>query len=524
MLSTCSATLRAGARRVAPRAARQQLTVQTSQRVTRPVGVRASRALSTTAAVSNPDRDVTRSLIIRTLSQIGSRREGQQYLSYFTSVDSQRFAVVKVGGAILTDYLDELCKDLAFLYNVGLIPVIVHGAGPQLNRLLEEAGVEPEFEEGIRVTDPKTLGVARKLFLEENLKLVDALERVGVRTRPLTTVFTAEYLDKSRWKLVGKLTHVNKRPIELAIQQGYMPILTSMAETVDGQILNVNADVAAAELARALEPLKIVYLSEKGGLYNGDTGQRISQINLDEEYDHLMSQPWCRYGTRLKIKEIKELLDTLPRTTSVAIIHPSELPKELFTDSGAGTLIRRGDKVNTADDLSEFPDIEKLKSTLIRDREGLDAEATVDRYLHYLKDNSFKAYFDEPMNCLAIVLPPNNEDRSHATLATLTMTKEGWLSNVGENVFSAIKKDNPNLVWTVGAEDENLAWFFDKADGSLSRDGSLLFWYGVDSGAEATTLMEEFKAHGRAMLGDSNLESRLRKAARVASHALNQAT
>ncbi|CCF32245.1 Arg-6, partial [Colletotrichum higginsianum] len=378
-----AAVIRAGARRAVPRVVRRQNVAAVRNPFQR---LNAIRALSSTSSQSElANRDRTRAIIIRTLSQIGSRREGQQYLSYFTSVSSQKFAVIKVGGAILTDYLDDLCENIAFLYEVGLYPVIVHGAGPQLNRLLQEAGVEPQFEEGIRVTDGKTLTVARKLFLQENMKLVEKLEGLGVRTRPLTTVLTADYLDKEKWNLVGKITSVDKGPVELAISQGYVPILTSMAETTEGQILNVNADVAAAELARALEPLKIVYLSEKGGLFNGETGDKISHINLDEEYDHLMSQSWCRYGTRLKIKEIKELLETLPRTSSVAIIHPSDLQKELFTDSGAGTLIRRGDKIAFADNIASFPDLAKLKQTLIRDREGMDAEATVDRYIEFLK-------------------------------------------------------------------------------------------------------------------------------------------
>ena len=85
----------------------------------------------------------------------------------------------------------------------------------------------------------------------------------------------------------------------------------------------MNADVAAGELARALQPLKIVYLSEKGGLFNGDTQEKISAINLDEEYEDLMSGRhwWVRHGTRLKIKEMNDLLADLPRTSSVAIIH-----------------------------------------------------------------------------------------------------------------------------------------------------------------------------------------------------------
>ena len=212
----------------------------------------------------------TRATVIQLLSNIGSKREVQQYLSHFTSVSSQQFAVIKVGGAIITEHLQTLSSALAFLNHVGLFPVVVHGAGPQLNKMLEAAGVEPQFEDGIRVTDGKTLNLARNLFLEENLKLVEALEELGVRARPITSgVFSADYLDKEKYNLVGKINMVDKRPIEASIQAGCLPILPSMAESPTGQVLNVNADVAAGELARAIQPLKIVYLSEKGGLFNG---------------------------------------------------------------------------------------------------------------------------------------------------------------------------------------------------------------------------------------------------------------
>ena len=459
----------------------------------------------------------TRSTVVQLLSNIGSKREVQQYLSHFSSVSSQQFAVIKVGGAIITEHLQTLSSALAFLNHVGLFPVVVHGAGPQLNRMLEAAGVEPHFEDGIRVTDGKTLALARSLFLEENLKLVEELENLGVRARPITSgVFTADYLDKPKYNLVGKINHIDKTPIEAAIRSGCLPILTSMAETPEGQVLNVNADVAAGELARALQPLKIVYLSEKGGLFNGDTKEKISAINLDEEYDDLMTQWWVRHGTRLKIKEMKELLVDLPRSSSVAIIHPADLQKELFTDSGAGTLIRRGNKVHVNTSLSEFSDREFLKEVLVRDREGLDARATVDRYLKDLEKRDFRAYFDEPMEALAIVLPPETSS-SLAQLATLTITKAGWLTNVADNVFASIKKDFPKLMWTVKEDDENLTWFFDKAEGSLSRQGEVLFWYGVESGDEVKELVTEFGKHGRDMFGSHNLESRIQKAARAAT-------
>lgn len=241
----------------------------------------------------------TQSVIQRLLGAIGSKKEAQQYLSRFTSVTPQQFAVIKVGGAVLTDHLEDLVTSLAFLYNLGLYPVVVHGAGPQLNQILKDSGVEPRFEDGIRVTDYKTLGIAHSLFVEENAKLVEALEDLGVRARPLALgTFKADYLDRGKYGLVGKITRVNKTEVEDSIEAGCLPILTSMALTDDLQILNVNADVAAGELARALQPLKIVYLSEKGGLLNGNTGEKISVINLDEEYEDLMSGKH-KWGKRL---------------------------------------------------------------------------------------------------------------------------------------------------------------------------------------------------------------------------------
>ena len=148
----------------------------------------------------------------------------------------------------------------------------------------------PQFQDGIRRTDAKTLAIARKLFLEEDNRLIERLDSLGVATRAIQGAFGASYLDKEKWQYVGEITEVRKQAIESSISAVYVPILTSMAEGEDGHLLNVNADVAAAELARALKPLKVVYLSEKGGLFDGDK-KKISQINLDEEFEYLMAQP-----------------------------------------------------------------------------------------------------------------------------------------------------------------------------------------------------------------------------------------
>ena len=166
----------------------------------------------------------TRSTVVQLLNNIGSKREVEQYLKYFTSVSQQQFAVIKVGGAIITQQLNELASCLAFLYHLGLYPIVLHGTGPQINELLENEGVEPEYIDGIRITNAKTMEVVRKCFLEQNLRLVTALEKMGVRARPITAgVFGAEYLDQDKYQLVGKVNSVNKTPIEAAIEPRHLP-------------------------------------------------------------------------------------------------------------------------------------------------------------------------------------------------------------------------------------------------------------------------------------------------------------
>ena len=102
---------------------------------------------------------------------------------------------------------------------------------------------------------------SQRVFLQENLKLTTALERLGTRARPIPTgVFTADYLDKAKYGLVGRITRVDKAPIEAAILAGCLPILTSLAENAEGQVLNVNADVAAGELAKVLEVSQALHI------------------------------------------------------------------------------------------------------------------------------------------------------------------------------------------------------------------------------------------------------------------------
>src|SRR5690606_12439647 len=187
--------------------------------------------------------------------------------------------------------------------------------------------------------------IVRRVFQAQNLKLVEALQEADTRATSITAgVFEADYLDRDLLGLVGQVNRVNLAPIEASLHAGSIPVIASMGETTGGQILNINADFAANELVQVLQPYKIIFLTGTGGLLD-EKGRVIESINLSTEYEHLMAQPWINGGMRVKLEQIKDLLDRLPLTSSVSITRPSELTKELFTHRGSGTLVRRGEKV-----------------------------------------------------------------------------------------------------------------------------------------------------------------------------------
>ena len=126
-------------------------------------------------------------VIVKLLRSLGSRKEAEQYLKQYSEIEAKKFAIIKVGGGIIQDDLDSLVSSLTFLQRVGLFPIVIHGAGPQLNAALKDAGISTKIVDGQRVTSPETLEIARKVFQKQNLKLVEALEKLGTRARPITS-------------------------------------------------------------------------------------------------------------------------------------------------------------------------------------------------------------------------------------------------------------------------------------------------------------------------------------------------
>ena len=435
------------------------------------------------------DTHKTRQTIVRLLSSMASAKEISQYLKRFSQLDAKRFAVVKVGGAVLRDDLEALTSSLAFLQQVGLTPIVIHGAGPQLDAELSAAGIEKVTRDGLRVTSPQALGIVRRVFHAQNLALVAALREVDARaTSIVSAVFEAEYMDRDKYGLVGKVSAVHLAPIEASLQAGSIPVIASLGETSDGQILNVNADFAANELVQALQPYKIVFLTETGGLLDGK-GKLIDSINLSSEFAHLMTQPWLHSGMRVKIEQIKALLDKLPLTSSVSITKPEELAKELFTHKGSGTLVRRGEKVQTVTSWQQI-DCQRLR-TLI--------ESSFGRVLapdYFERTRLHRAYISENYRA-AIIL---TDEAQGIYLDKFAVLEEAQGEGLGRAVWQVMREENPRVFWRSRHNNPVNEFYFNEADGCYRINGWKLFWYGFAEFAEIAACVKHCRERPATLL------------------------
>ncbi|RAN81029.1 acetylglutamate kinase [Bacillus sp. SRB_336] len=416
----------------------------------------------------------TRKTIVRLLSSMGSAKEIQQYLKRFSEVDAKRFAVVKVGGAVLRDELADLASSLTFLQQVGLTPIVLHGAGPQLDEELAAAGIEKHTIDGLRVTSPRALGIVRRVFQQQNLKLVEALQSMDTRATSVATgVFMADYLDRGTYGMVGKVRSINLAPIEASLRANSIPVIASLGETDEGQILNINADFAANELVRVLQPYKIVFLTGTGGLLDED-GKLIDSINLSTEFEQLMAQPWINGGMRLKIGQIADLLADLPLTSSVSITRPSELAKELFTHKGSGTLVRRGEKVLSFDSW-EHVDCSRMRALI----ESSFGRTLVGDYFERTRPR--RIYVSENYRA-AMILTEEHVDNGQGLpyLDKFAVLDDAQGEGLGRAVWQVMREENPRLFWRSRHGNPVNPFYYAESDGCIKQPRWKVFWYGLD--------------------------------------------
>jgi acetylglutamate kinase len=265
-----------------------------------------------------------------------------------------RVVVIKFGGNAMVD--EELqrafAQDMAYLRFVGIKPVVVHGGGPQITAKLADLGIESEFRGGLRYTDEKTIEVVRDVLRNQiAAQLASLIGDSGAVAKVLSgeddDLFRAV---KVKGKgpdgevdlgLVGEVRSVNPRSVVQAIERGDVPVISTVAPTTRGELLNVNADLAAASLAVALGAEKLMVLTDVAGLY-ADWPNRdslVSEITANELRELM---PALESGMIPKMQACLDAVDGgVPKAHIIDGREPHSILLEIFTASGVGTQVTR---------------------------------------------------------------------------------------------------------------------------------------------------------------------------------------
>jgi acetylglutamate kinase len=263
-----------------------------------------------------------------------------------------KVVVVKFGGNAMVDaeLQKAFAEDMAYLRWVGIRPVVVHGGGPQISARLAELGIQSEFRGGFRVTTDETISVVRDVLREEiSAQLAELIQAAGAETVVMSgedaNLFRAEKttLDTEEGPvdigLVGEVTQVNPRIVLEALEAGRVPVVSTVAPTTGGELLNVNADLAAAALAVALGAEKLMVLTDVPGLYSDwpNRDSLVSEITA-QELDELL--PSLESGMIPKMQScLKAVQGGVPTAHVIDGRTPHSILLEIFTVTGVGTIV-----------------------------------------------------------------------------------------------------------------------------------------------------------------------------------------
>ena len=258
---------------------------------------------------------------------------------------SKEKIVIKCGGRVLLEpeLFNNFITDVAILKKLGLTPIVVHGGGPRIKKKLDELNIESKFIMGLRVTDEKVIKVVEEVMIKFNKEIVQALEKKGCSAKSITikenSIIHAEQKN-IELGFVGKPIKINDKLIKELIKENVIPVVSPMGLDEKKQAYNINADTAAGALARSIKSRRLMLMTDVEGVY--DKNKKIISEIKSAEAEKLIYDETISEGMIPKIRTcIKAVNDGVRGVVIIDGRRPHSILFEIFSDKGAGTLIRK---------------------------------------------------------------------------------------------------------------------------------------------------------------------------------------
>ena len=266
---------------------------------------------------------------------------------------NKKVIVVKYGGSAMVD--EELKKrviqDVTLLKLVGFKPIIVHGGGKDISRMVERVGMTPQFVNGLRVTDEETMEIAEMVLNKVNKGLVQLVESLGVRAIGISgkdgglLQVNKKYSEGKDIGFVGEVKKVNTEILMDLLEKDFLPVICTIGMDDEFQSYNINADDAACAIAQAMEAEKLAFLTDIEGVYKDpkDPETLISELTVTEAKS-LITDGYIGGGM---LPKLQNCIDAIESGVSRVHILDGRIPHclllEIFTNKGIGTAILKDD-------------------------------------------------------------------------------------------------------------------------------------------------------------------------------------
>ncbi len=269
-----------------------------------------------------------------------------QALPYIKQYNGKTVVIKYGGNAMVNETLKlQVMEDIVLLWLIGVKVVLIHGGGPEISEMMQRLGKQPEFIDGLRVTDKETVDIVQMVLAGKvNKTLVNLLEKRGGRAVGLSGIdghLIEARVKDARLGYVGEITAVNIGPVRDLLERGYIPVISTIGCDREGNTYNINGDTAAARIAGALGAERLIMMTDIAGILRdrSDVNTLIPEITVSEAAE-LRRSGIISGGM---IPKVECCIDAIRQGVRHVIIMDGRVPHsilmELLTDEGAGTMV-----------------------------------------------------------------------------------------------------------------------------------------------------------------------------------------
>lgn len=391
-----------------------------------------------------------KNVLLRYIERMGNEKEFKLFLDIINKIPKAKFAVIKISGATIDNSLDLIAQDIAFLNKLNIYPIIIHGAGAEIDRKLPNS----KKKDGIRITSKDDMSVIMSIFNQISLDLCEKINHYGGSAERTEYIFECDQNDE--YGYVGDIKGLDVSKIDKIVNQSKTPIISPIGFCGE-KLLNINADTAAKEVIKNILPQKVIILTETGGILD-ESGQIISVLNPHKVENFAKVSD----GMLLKVKEILNMLQN-HNECAIVITSALNLLKEIFTVRGSGTFIKSY-KINST---TEFEDIQKQKVIELLE-DAFSKKVASD----YFNDGFEEIFYEENFEGVAIIKKVNNVPY----LDKLAVVKHRQETGLGSFLWYEITQKHNKLAWRVNPKNPLNAFYAKKSTGFIKSDEWNVYW------------------------------------------------